>query len=107
MPDSVASNPQAGVLPLSPYNSRLRCPGQANENTTFLKNDKIGPDGKYNLSIRMDFYNVFNRHYYNILGCGGNVSQIGASDSLGSLFGRILGVQDNPREGQFAIRLDF
>jgi len=102
MPTSVASNPAEGVLPLSPYNSRLRCPGEANENTTFLKNDKVGPDGKYNVSLRMDLYNVFNRHYYNIEGCGGNTAAIGASN-----FGEILGVQDNPRGAQFAIRLDF
>jgi hypothetical protein len=102
MPSTVASNPSAGYLPPSPYNSRLRCPGEANENTTFLKNDKVGPDGKYNVSIRMDFYNVFNRHYYNIQGCGGNPASIGSPT-----FGEILGVQDNPRTAQFAIRLDF
>jgi hypothetical protein len=102
MPASVATNPEPGVLPPSPYTSRLRCPGQANENATFLKNDKVGPDGKYNISIRMDFYNLFNRHYYNIQGCGGSSASIGASN-----FGQILGVGDNPRTGQFAIRLDF
>jgi len=102
MPSTVVSNPAAGYLPPSPYNSKLRCPGQANENTTFLKNDRVGPEGKYNVSVRMDFYNVFNRHYYNIEGCGGNVSQIGSPT-----FGEILGVQDNPRTAQFAIRLDF
>jgi hypothetical protein len=102
MPSTVASNPAAGFLPYSPYNSKLRCPGQANENTTFLKNDRMGPDGKYNLSFRMDFYNLFNRHYYDIQGCGGTGASIGSST-----FGEILGVQDNPREGQFAIRLDF
>jgi hypothetical protein len=102
MATTVATNPVAGVLPPSPYNSRLRCPGQANENTTFLKNDKVGPDGRYNISLRMDFYNLFNRHYYNIEGCGGNSASIGSST-----FGEILGVQDNPRSAQFAVRLDF
>ena len=102
MPSTVASNPEAGVLPPSPANSRLRCPGQANENSTFQKNDRIGPDGKYDLSVRLDFYNLFNRHYYNIDGCGGSSASIGSST-----FGEILGVQDNPRAGQFAIRLDF
>ncbi len=102
MPSSVAGNPPAGYLPPSTYDSRLRCPGQAGENTSLLKNDKVGPDGRYNLSIRMDFYNLFNRHYYNIEGCGGNSASIGSST-----FGEILGVGDNPRQGQFAIRLDF
>lgn len=102
MPTSVASNPTAGYLPPSPYASRLRCPGGSSENTTFLKNNKVGSEGKYNVSIRMDFYNLFNRHSYNINGCSGVSSSIGSST-----FGEITGVADNPRRGQFAIRLDF
>lgn len=102
MPATVAANPSVGYLPPSPYTSKLRCPGGANENTTFLKNNHVGPEGKYNLSIRMDFYNLFNRHSYNIEGCGGNSASIGSST-----FGQITGVADNPRRGQFAIRLDF
>ena len=102
MPSSVASNPAPGSLPPSPATSRLRCPGGANENSTLIKNNKVGPDGKYNLSVRLDFYNLFNRHYYNIQGCGGSRAAIDAGN-----FGEILGVQDNPRSGQFAIRLDF
>jgi hypothetical protein len=108
MPTSVASQPAAGVLPLSPTNSRLRCPGQANENSTLMKNNRVGPDGRYNVSIRLDFYNLLNRHYYDIQGCGGNRQAINSGlSSDGTLFGEILGVQDNPRTGQFAIRLDF
>ncbi len=102
MPTTVAINPPAGVLPPSPASSALRCPGQANEDTTLLKNQRTGPDGKYVISFRLDFYNLFNRHYYNIQGCGGLRSSIGAGN-----FGQILGVQDSPRQGQFAIRLDF
>ncbi|MGB6728330.1 MAG: carboxypeptidase regulatory-like domain-containing protein [Terracidiphilus sp.] len=108
MPSSVASQPAAGVLPPSPTNSRLRCPGQENENSTLMKNNRVGPDGKYDVSIRLDFYNLLNRHFYNILGCGGNHAQIGAdTNSDGALWGEILGVSDSPRQGQFAIRLDF
>ncbi len=102
MPTTVARNPDEGVLPLSPANSALRCPGQANEDTTLLKNQRTGPDGKYVVSFRLDFYNLLNRHYYNIQGCGGSRSGIDQGN-----FGEILGVQDNPRQGQFAIRLDF
>jgi hypothetical protein len=104
MPSSVASNPAAGYLPPSPSNSRLRCPGQANENSTLIKNQKAGPEGKVNVSIRLDFYNLLNRHYYSIVGCGSS----GENANIGSsTFGEILGVQDSPRQGQFAIRLDF
>ena len=102
MPITVATNPAPGYLPPSPTNSRLRCPGQANENTTLLKNEPIGGEKKYVLSFRVDFYNVFNRHYYDIQGCGGTSASIGSST-----FGQVTGVQENPRQGQFAIRLDF
>ena len=102
MPASVASNPAVGVLPPSPSTSALRCPGQANENVSLLKNFAMGPDGQYRLSFRTEFYNLFNRHYYNINGCGGTRASIGAAN-----FGQITGVADNPRNGQFAIRFEF
>jgi hypothetical protein len=102
MPSTVASPPAAGVLPPSPGTSALRCPGQANENSSLLKNERVGPGEKYRLSFRLDFYNLLNRHYYNIQGCGGTRAGIGAAN-----FGEILGAQDDPRQGQFAIRLDF
>lgn len=102
MPADVASNPAPGVLPPTGATSKLRCPGQANENVSIIKNENVGPGGKYKLSFRTDFYNVFNRHYYSIQGCGGTRASIGASN-----FGEILGVSDNPRQGQFSVRLDF
>jgi hypothetical protein len=107
MPSSVASNPAAGYLPPSHNSSRLRCPGQANENATLVKNDKVGPDGKYNFSVRMDFYNLFNRHYYSIDGCGSAPSGYTNAQIGSPSFGQVLGVMDGPRQGQFAIRLDF
>jgi hypothetical protein len=102
MPATVASNPAPGVLPPSPSTSALRCPGQASENTSLLKNEKVGPAERYRLSFRVDFYNLLNRHNYNIVGCGGSRAGINAAN-----FGEILGVQDGPRNGQFAVRLDF
>ncbi len=106
MPASVANNPAAGVLPPSPANSGLRCPGQAGENATLLKNQRTGPDGKYVISFRADFYNLFNRHYYEIVGCGSSPDHQRAPINS-PIFGVIEGVQDSPRQGQFAIRLDF
>ncbi|MGA8763081.1 MAG: carboxypeptidase regulatory-like domain-containing protein [Candidatus Sulfotelmatobacter sp.] len=102
MPASVASNPPPGVLPPSPTTSALRCPGQANENASLLKNFTMGSDGQYRLSFRTEFYNLFNRHYYQINGCGGVRASVGASN-----FGQITGVADGPRQGQFAVRFDF
>src|SRR5581483_3992776 len=102
MPKSVASNPPPGVLPPRGATSALRCPGQANENVTLLKNAHFGPEGSYRLSFRTDFYNLFNRHYYYINGCAGSRSAVEADN-----FGQILSTLDSPRQGQFAIRLDF
>jgi len=102
IPQSVASNPATGFLPPSPVTSALRCPGEANEDASLLKNFNMGSEGQYRLTFRTEFYNIFNRHYYNINGCGGNRSSIGASN-----FGQIFGVADNPRNGQFAIRFEF
>lgn len=101
MPSTVASNPPSGVLPPSPSTSALRCPGQADEDASLLKNFPMG-EGRYRLSFRTEFYNLLNRHYYNIVGCGGNGASIGASN-----FGEITGVADGPRQGQFAIRFEF
>jgi hypothetical protein len=103
MPTSVASNPPTGQLGIGPpTNGALRCPSSKNEAVSMLKYFPIGSEGKYQLSFRAEFYNVFNRHEYFVNGCAGTRSNIGASD-----FGQIYGVFDNPRNGQFAIRFEF
>jgi hypothetical protein len=108
MPQSVASAPAPGTLGKGPLDvSELRCPGQANENASLLKYVPFGSDGQYKLSFRVEFYNLLNRHYYNINGCGGNRAQIQPVGTKDNNFGQIFGVNDNPRSGQFAIRFDF
>jgi hypothetical protein len=103
MPASVASAPATGQFGTGPLDlSALRCPGNANENASILKHFSMGSDGQYKLQFRVEYYNLFNRHTYNINGCGGNKSQIGSGS-----FGEIFGVNPNPRTGQFAIRFTF
>jgi len=85
------------------YDSALRCPGSANENASLLKYLSFGQDGRYQLAMRVEFYNLFNRHYYGVLGCGGTGSTVIGSSN----FAEVLGVQDNPRTGQFGIRFTF
>ena len=80
----------------------LRCPGISNENASVLKYFSMGPDGRYQLSLRVEFYNLFNRHQYQINGCGGIKTQLGSST-----FGQVIGVNDNPRNGQFGVRFTF
>ncbi len=82
--------------------SSLRCPGMANENASVLKEFPMGADGRFNLQFRLEFYNLFNRHTYEINGCGGSGTQIGASN-----FAQVTGVNSNPRNGQFAVRFTF
>jgi hypothetical protein len=103
IPGTVATAPAPGQLGTGPAAiSALRCPGQANENASILKYVPLGSDGQYKLSFRAEFYNLFNRHTYDINGCGGERSTVGFSN-----FGQINGVNDGPRNGQFAIRFDF
>jgi hypothetical protein len=103
MPSNVASNPPIGQLGNAQgVSPALRCPGNANENVSLLKNFSMGSEGRYRLQFRTEFYNLFNRHTYSIEGCGGIHATIGASN-----FGQILGVPDTPRGGQFALRFEF
>jgi hypothetical protein len=82
----------------------LRCPGHANEDISLLKYFTMGADGRYQLSLRGEFYNLFNRHEYAINGCSGTGPQnkVGASN-----FGQVTGIIENPRAGQFAVRFTF
>ncbi|MBZ5655469.1 MAG: TonB-dependent receptor [Acidobacteriia bacterium] len=103
MPKDVASNPPAGQFGKGPAtNGALRCPGSKNEDTSLLKYFRMGSDGRYSLSVRAEFFNVFNRHEYYVNGCAGSRSSIGSGD-----FGQILGVFDQPRTGQFGFRFEF
>jgi len=103
---SVATSPISGSAvsfgSAGAYDSALRCPGQANENASLLKYFSMGPDGRYQLSLRVEFYNLFNRHYYSILGCGGSSTNVGDGN-----FAQVTGVMDSPRTGQFGVRFTF
>jgi len=108
IPQSVASAPAPGALGIGPPDiSALRCPGSANENASLLKDVPLGSEGQYRLSFRAEFYNLFNRHTYSIYGCGGNARAVVQAPGPTDNFGQIFGVNDGPRNGQFAIRFDF
>jgi outer membrane receptor protein involved in Fe transport len=67
-----------------------------------LKDFSLGAEDRYKLQFRLEFYNLFNRHYYNIVGCAGTRATAGDSE-----FGWISGVAENPRTGQFGVRFEF
>jgi hypothetical protein len=101
----IPSNPATAPVAFGPGSANtgaLRCPGSANEDASVLKYLSFGADGRYQLSMRVEFYNLFNRHTYDILGCGGQGTTVGANN-----FGQVIGVNDNPRNGQFGVRLTF
>lgn len=104
LPANVVSAPAYGQLGTGPSAiSALRCPGSANENASVLKYFSMGVDGRYKLSFRAEFYNLFNRHYFGIQGCGGSHAQATAGQPLGA----VTGVNSSPRTGQFAVRFTF
>jgi hypothetical protein len=84
------------------YDSSLRCPGQSMENASLLKYLSFGADGRYQLSLRVEFYNLFNRHTYAILGCSGSQTNVGDSN-----FAAVTGINSSPRTGQFGARFTF
>jgi hypothetical protein len=103
IPGTVATQPAVGQLGQGPLAiGSLRCPGAADEDASLLKYFPMGSDGRYRLSFRAEFYNVFNRHYYDIVGCGGIRTTVGAGN-----FGVINGVNSNPRLGQFGFHFEF
>ena len=84
------------------FDGALRCPGQAMENASLLKYLYFGAESRYQLSMRVEFYNLFNRHTYSILGCAGSSTNVGDAN-----FAAVTGVNSSPRTGQFGVRFTF
>ena len=104
LPADVVTAPAYGQFGTGPSAiSALRCPGSANENASILKYFSMGSEGQYKLSFRTEFYNLFNRHYFGINGCGGSHTQASAGQPLGF----VTGANSSPRTGQFALRFTF
>jgi len=104
LPADVVTAPAYGQFGSGPSAiSALRCPGSANENASILKHFSMGSEGQYKLSFRTEFYNLLNRHYFGINGCGGSHTQASAGQPLGF----VTGVNSSPRTGQFALRFTF
>jgi hypothetical protein len=97
-PKSVASNPTYGELGQGPSRvNALRGFGTANENVGLLKNFRFGSDGRYALTFRVEFYNLFNRHNF------ANPNTDIGSDQ----FGYVTGISSSPRQGQFGARFEW
>jgi hypothetical protein len=86
------------------YQSEVRNPGLATEDLGVHKNLAMGPDGRYNLTFRMEFFNVFNRDTL-----GGPDTNINdqAPNSI-QTFGQPTGYGGvGGRVGQFGARMTF
>ena len=86
------------------YLAGIRNPGFATEDLGLHKSVAMGPDDRYRLTVRMEFFNVFNRHQ--LAG-----PDTGLSDTLDGVpqFGKITGYSSNlgGRVGQFGARFTF
>lgn len=66
------------------------------ENASLLKKTRVGSDGRYLITLRAEFYDIFNRHYWS-----------GPNTNLSSgYFGHVTGVSGN-RTGQLGARFEW
>ena len=92
------TQPAWGTLGTGPeIVSALRGFGYADEDMTMLKYTSFGPEGKFKLSIRVEFYDLFNRHYYDNP----------VNDITSPLFGYVTSVGGTSRNGQFGARFQW
>ena len=95
---TIFSNPEMGQLGNSPkYFSHWRGWASPSENASVTKKFRVSPNDRFSASIRADFFNVFNRHYWDF-----------ASLSMWNpqTFGHVQGVTGN-RTGQISARFQF
>jgi hypothetical protein len=91
------SNPTYGQLGNSPkYFSNWRGWATPSENASLTKKFRVGEGERYTASIRADFFNLFNRHYW-------NGPDLNLSDPQ---FGHVNGVWGN-RTMQIGARFQF
>ncbi len=97
-PAPLVANPTYGQLGTGPARiDALRGFGITSENVSLLKNTAFGPEGRFNLQFRMEFYNILNRHTFN-----------NPDTNLTSpTFGYVTSVNSTPRQGQFGVRFQW
>jgi hypothetical protein len=76
----------------------LRYPGLATEDLGLHKNIGMGPEERYQLSLRLEFFNIFNRHQMGGPNTNMNDEHFGQIQGYGGLGGRV---------GQFGARFTF
>jgi hypothetical protein len=96
---SCFQNPAAAQLGTAGnFLAGIRNPGLATEDIGLHKSVGMGPDDRYRLTLRMEFFNVFNRHQ--LAGPDTNMAD--------TTFGQIIGMGSlGGRVGQFGARFTF
>jgi hypothetical protein len=92
------SNPPDGQLGNSPVvYSNWHSWGYNDEDASLQKRFGFGSEGRYNLTLRAEFFNVLNRHYWAF-----------PNLSLGSpYFGHVTDTTGSPRQGQLGVRFEW
>jgi hypothetical protein len=95
---SCFQNPANGQLGTGQnFQPQVRNPGLATEDLSVHKALAVGPEQRFNVTLRMEFFNIFNR------------DELGGPDTNLSdgTFGQILGHSIGGRQGQFGARITF
>jgi hypothetical protein len=100
----------------APFYNGYRWQRQPGESLSLGRNFRMGKEGQYNLFIRAEFQNIFNRLFLSMPSVAGstNVNPLTPSNSVGGVntggYGYIPtvgGVGDSPRSGQIVGRFTF
>jgi Carboxypeptidase regulatory-like domain/TonB dependent receptor-like, beta-barrel len=99
----------------APFYNNYRWQRQPAESMSFARNFRVGKEGKYNLQIRGEFFNVFNRMVLPMPAITNPAATIGTLVSSGVTinntgYGVIAtnnGIGTNPRSGQLVARFQF
>jgi hypothetical protein len=108
--------PQGQFGGTAAYYNNYRWQRHPSENMSFARNFRIGKEGKYNLQLRGEFQNVFNRHFYSAPASTGASSPISVpafnnpGGALSGGFGYVNtlnGAGATPRTGLLVARFTF
>jgi hypothetical protein len=102
----------------APFTSNYRWQRQPAESMSFGRNFRMGKEGKYNLQVRAEFQNIFNRLFLSAPTTGAITTVPGYTNNATTNFSNVLssgygyvptigGAGDQPRSGQLVGRFTF
>jgi hypothetical protein len=99
----------------APFYNNYRWQRQPAESMSFARNFRMGHEGKYNLQVRGEFQNIFNRTFLSAPSLANPATPIGTTTTVGNIinssgYGSIAtlnGAGTQPRSGQAILRFSF